>query len=167
MTLVCRCTIEGVPAKPWTAPAFSGLKSGKKGYTPGATPQFQQIVRHYLQQAMGTQEPVSGPISLTIVIVRQTSDESLWLTPCFTRGDGGDLTNCVKAIEDAGKAQRVGSRWSGVYRDDCQTALISACALWGDIDRIEIEVSTIDVGHGLFTKSARASGGRTGKEIAR
>lgn len=131
-----RFTVAGEPVAKGRARAF--IRHGHVAhYTPEKTARYENLVRLTAQQAMGTDEPIQGPVSL--VVKAYMSIPSSWSKTKQQQAQAGEITptkrpdldNIVKAIKDGAN----GVAW----KDDSQVIDCSSSKRYGS-PRVEVTI---------------------------
>lgn len=96
-------------------------------FTPKATVAFEKLMGWEAKLAMGKKPPVTGPVAVSIRVVRKRPKKTKLFSP------GGDTDNFAKSILDA--MNKI------VFDDDRQVIALTATKLWGDADMITVIVA--------------------------
>lgn len=179
MRHIASVAVEG-RALPWTAPVVArqvrrDRTSTARTFTPGDSPKWKARVQKAMKDVMAeTRRKLveDGPVFVRMEFTWGTEDRAKWGTPAYVPSSRslrqqmadskgrGDLCNCYKLVEDAGK--RV------IYADDRLVAGLMAWAYWGEKDAVAVHVFALepgdcakvptDGGHGARRAAAGADG---------
>ena len=126
-------TVPG-EAVPWSR---AGSNSGQR-YTPNRQAAFMGVVKLFASQAMAGQEPMTGPIELSVratYLVPKSWPAKRRATARW-KATKGDLSNVIKLLEDAMNGI--------VYHDDAQIASLVAQKTYSPLAGLTVSVSLLD-----------------------
>jgi Holliday junction resolvase RusA-like endonuclease len=146
MKLVAKVELKGHRIVPWSAPEHGSGKGKKtgRGYhftkKDPALVAFQAALKRNAKATMKGHKPHVGPVYLRVLITRATPDTRLWGQWCFppegkAKQEKGDLTNWVKACEDAVKGV--------VFINDNYVCGQNNIVRWGEFDQVEVTTLAI------------------------
>lgn len=146
MQLIAKVEVKGHTLTPWSTPVIGNSTSGKTGgrhrftVKNPALKKFQDAIKRAGRAVMKKTVPYdSGPVYLRTKLTRKTEDKALWGQWCYdpkTKKNAGDLTNLVKAAEDAIAGV--------VFSNDRIVAGQSNVIVWGEEDGVSLEAMAIN-----------------------
>ncbi len=160
MRLLAEVKLFGEKAVPWSTPySFLGGKpGGDRRHVHKRDPRlvaWQDSLRAACRAQYGL-EPYLGPVMLSLVFHKATTDQSLWGTRWWSpraASGHGDLTNLLKGAEDAittfrqwkgtGKNRVLVFEIPGLIANDSQTCDGFTRKRWGPSDGVEVRVYAV------------------------
>jgi Holliday junction resolvase RusA-like endonuclease len=137
MTLAVTFKVEGTPV-PKGRPRFARRGKFVSTYSPKTTVDYESKVSEAARQAMGSQEPLEGPVAAYIYITLPIpASYSKKRTQACLSGEERptkklDIDNVVKSLGDGMNGI--------VYLDDSQIVSLHATKVWGTIGMVEVLV---------------------------
>jgi Holliday junction resolvase RusA-like endonuclease len=152
MRLVAKVELSGHAVVPWSAPQHgsgTGKRTGRGYHFTKKNPKlesFQRTLKRNAKAVMKGNKPHVGPVYLRVIIHRATDDSRLWGQWCFppegkAKQEKGDLTNYVKACEDAVKGT--------VFINDNYVCGQTSFVKWAEHDYVEVTVLAITAADAL------------------
>ena len=137
MTFSVTFKVEGTPV-PKGRPRFARRGKFVSTYSPKTTVDYESKVSEAARQAMGSQEPLEGPVAAYIYITLPIpASYSKKRTQACLSGEERptkklDIDNVVKSLGDGMNGI--------VYLDDGQIVSLHATKVWGTIGMVEVMV---------------------------
>lgn len=151
-TVIGLVRLMGTGCVPWSTPRTIALPDGRHFHK--KNPRlcaWQDAIRAQVSR-LALREPYAGPVRLVATFYRATTDERLHGRPWYDhrrgRSTGGDLTNLLKAAEDAlttwtcHRTQRCPFDlvYPGLLGNDNQVVAVEARKMFGPDDGVELRV---------------------------
>lgn len=137
MTLAVTFKVEGTPV-PKGRPRFARRGKFVSTYSPKTTVDYESKVAEAARQAMGSQEPLEGPVAAYIYITLPIpASYSKKRTQACLSGEErptkrSDIDNFCKAIFDGMNGV--------VFSDDSQVVSLHSTKVWGTVGMVEVLV---------------------------
>ena len=137
MTLAVTFKVEGTPV-PKGRPRFARRGKFVSTYSPKTTVDYESKVAEAARQAMGSQEPLEGPVAAYIYITLPipVSYSKKRTQACLSGEERPtkklDIDNVVKSLGDGMNGI--------VYLDDGQIVSLHATKVWGTVGMVEVMV---------------------------